>query len=152
VAAKDGPYPNLQDQNFNNEIRLLGFEYDQRTAEAGDFLTVTLYWEALKDVPTDYIVQVRLLNNEGGILAAADNRPLGGDRPTNSWLKGETFEDTYQLLIEEQFPPGIYPIDIALLDTENNQRQNIVGEDGHWIDNHLLLAKVPVNLHIEDEK
>jgi hypothetical protein len=55
-------------------------------------------------------------------------------------------------LIEEQFPPGIYPIDIALLDTENNQRQNIVGEDGHWIDNHLLLAKVPVNLLIEDEK
>ena len=152
IAPNEGAYPNPQDQNFNNELRLLGFEYDQRTAEAGDFLAVTLFWEALQNVPTDYIVQVRLLDNNGEILAAADNRPLGGNRPTNTWLAGELFEDTYRLLIEEQFPPGIYPIDIALLDAENNQRQNIVGEGGHWIDNHLFLAKIPINLRIEDDQ
>jgi 4-amino-4-deoxy-L-arabinose transferase-like glycosyltransferase len=146
IVSKGGDYPNLQDRNFNDEIRLVGFEYDRRTAEAGDFLAVTLYWEALQDTPIDYIMQVRLLDENGDILAAADHRPQEGKRPTNTWLAGEVVEDTHRLLIEEQFPPGIYPIDVALLDVNTNQRQNIVGEDGHWIDNHLFLAKVPVNL------
>jgi hypothetical protein len=115
-------------------------------AQDGDFLAVTLYWEALKDMPTDYVIQVRLLDENGDILAAADNRPQEGTRPTSTWLAGEVFEDTHRLLIEEHFPPGIYPIDVALLDVDTNQRQNIVGEDGHWIDNHLNLAKVPVKL------
>jgi hypothetical protein len=151
IVSKSGPYPNLQNQNFNNEIRLVGFEYDQRTAEAGDFLAVTLYWQALVDMPPDYIVQVRLLDEKGDILAAADNRPMEGTRPTSTWLAGEVFEDTHRLLIETQFLPGIYPIDVALLDVDTEQRQNIVGEDGHWIDNHLYLAKVPVNLRIEND-
>lgn len=146
IISKGSDYPNLQDQNFNNEIRLVGFEYDRRTVEAGDVLAVTLYWEALQDAPTDYIIQVRLLDENGDILAAADHRPQEGERPTNMWLAGEVVEDTHRLLIEEQFPPGIYSIDVALLDADTNQRQNIVGDDGHWIDNHLFLAKVPVNL------
>jgi 4-amino-4-deoxy-L-arabinose transferase-like glycosyltransferase len=152
VAAKDGPYPNLQDQNFNKEIRLLGYAYDQRVVEAGDELAVTLYWEALQDNPSDYIIQLGLINERGQVLVSAYSRPMGGERPTNTWLEGETFEDTYHLLIDEEIPPGIYPIDIALFNTQNSQRQNIVGEDGHWIDNHLSLAKVPVNLRIEDGK
>ncbi|MFZ0544707.1 MAG: hypothetical protein WAM60_04685, partial [Candidatus Promineifilaceae bacterium] len=152
VVPKAGDYPNLQDQNFNDEIRLVGYEYNQRTAEAGSFLAVTLYWEALTDYPTDYIVQVRLLDENGDILAAADGPPQRGKWPTNTWQKGEIIEDTRQLLIEEQFPPGIYPVDVALFDANTEQRQNIVGEDGHWIDNHLFLAKVPVNLQQTKEK
>jgi hypothetical protein len=148
--SQEGHYPNLQDQNFNDELRLVGFEYDRRVVQDGDFLAVTLYWEALKDMPTDYIIQVRLLDENGDILAAADNRPQEGTRPTSTWLAGEVFEDTHRLLIEEQFPPGIYPIDVALLDADTNQRQNIVGDDGHWIDNHLNLAKVPIIVGIEN--
>jgi 4-amino-4-deoxy-L-arabinose transferase-like glycosyltransferase len=146
IASKDGPYPNLQNQNFNKEIRLVGFEYDKREVQAGDILAVNLYWEALVDMPPDYIIQVRLLDENGAILTASDGIPQEGTRPTSTWLAGELYKDTHRLLIETDFLPGIYPIDIALLDVATEKRQNIVGEDGHWIDNHLNLAKIPVNL------
>jgi hypothetical protein len=31
-----------------------------------------------------------------------------------------------------------------LVDSMTKEPQNIVAEDGHWIDNHLLLARVQI--------
>jgi hypothetical protein len=146
IESRESPYPNPQEQNFNNEIRLIGYEYNARVVQTGDVLTLTLFWEAIQEAPADYIVQVRLLDDQGNILAAADNRPVPA---TAAWKAGQIVEDRHQLLIGEQISPGFYAIDIALLDAKTNQRQNIVGEDGHWIDNHLRLAKVQVRVQAE---
>jgi hypothetical protein len=142
LAEKDGPYPNKQDQNFNNEIRLLGYEYDKRQVRPGESLRVTLYWEALQLVAADYLVEVRLVDEAGNVVATADNRPQMGQLPTNSWTAGQLVTDEHVLMIDPATAAGSYRVDIALLDTSTNRRQNIVAPDGHWIDNHLWLARV----------
>jgi 4-amino-4-deoxy-L-arabinose transferase-like glycosyltransferase len=144
IVPFEGDYPNVQNQNFNDEIRLVGYEYSQHVVGPGESMTVTLYWEALQDVNVDYIVQVRLLGQDGQSWASADSQPQKGDSPTNTWARGQIIADTHVLTIDSNTPAGTYPIEVALLDTESGHRQNIVADDGHWIDSRLLLAQVQV--------
>jgi 4-amino-4-deoxy-L-arabinose transferase-like glycosyltransferase len=141
-----GDLPNTQRQNFNNEIMLRGYEYDQGVLRPGDVLAVTLYWQALADNLPDYEVQVQLMDpqNPVGPLSRADTRPQDGARPTDTWVTGEEVPDSHRLSIPADLPAGAYEIHIALLDAETGRRQNIVAEDGHWINNHLILAPVLV--------
>jgi 4-amino-4-deoxy-L-arabinose transferase-like glycosyltransferase len=142
LAEKDSPYPNAQDQNFNNEVRLVGYEYDRRQVWPGESLRVTLYWEALQEVTADYVVEVRLVDEAGNVVATADSDPQMGQSPTNRWTAGQQVTDEHILAIDPATAAGSYRVDMALLDTSTNRRQNIVAPDGHWIDNHLWLARV----------
>jgi hypothetical protein len=139
-----GDYPNAQRQNFNNEIRLSGYEYSQRQVRPGDTADVTLYWQALQDGPADYLVQVRLLATDGTVVAQADSRPQGGSAPTAGWQTGDMVQDTHRLVLDPSLPAGNYTVEIALFDPVTGRRQNIVGEDGHWIDSRVLLAQLNV--------
>jgi hypothetical protein len=142
-------YPNPQNQNFNDEIRMVGYEYDRRDIVPGENLAVTLFWQAIQDVTADYIVQVRLLDEAGKAWAVADGRPGDGASPSNAWQARDTLEDTHLLTIDPDAPPGTYRVVIALFDPESGRRQNIVGEDGHLIDSHLLLAPLHTASQIE---
>ena len=144
IVPHGGGYPNSQQQNFNDELQLVGFEYDRLEAGPGDSLTVDLYWEALVDIATDYIVQVRLLDGNSRIWAEADHRPVEESTPTNTWKEGEIIRDAHVLDIPADTPEGTYIIDIALLNSITGERQNIIAYDGHWIDSHLALAPVRI--------
>ncbi|HEX6384959.1 MAG TPA: hypothetical protein VF177_09845, partial [Anaerolineae bacterium] len=147
LAEVSGNYPNLLDQNFNGEIRLAGYEYNRRTVRAGGSLTVTLYWEALRDVTTDYIVQVHLcdeLCQPWNVRETAEGRPRGGQLPTSTWTDGQVVQDSHVLSIAKDLPSGSYLIHVALIDAMTKEPQNIIAEDGHWIDNRLLLARVRI--------
>lgn len=136
--------PNPLDQNFNNEIRLIGYEFSQRLLEPGENFTVTLYWESMRATSTDYVVRIRLLDEAGATRIAADNRPQAGRAPTVSWLPGQVIRDSHVIGLDRSLPAAAYMIQVALVDSATNQAQNIVAEDGHWIDNRLSLAKVRV--------
>jgi len=144
LESLDSKFPNFQNQNFNDEIVLRGYEYSKREIVVGETNTITLYWEALKKGVNDYMVQVRLVDDVGQVLAMSSNRPADGMSPTKNWKSGQQVIDRHELLIEPSTPPGRYAISIRLLDTENEQFQNIVGEDGHWIDSQLLLAELQI--------
>ena len=133
-------FPNPLDQNFNNEIRLLGYEYDKRELRPGETLNVTLFWQALA-VPTDYEVQVQLVNEKERVQGTA---PPPLSPPTNQWQPGQQVQTQHQLTLSPDLAPGSYIIHVALLATKSQKRQNIVAEDGHWINDHLLLSKVNI--------
>ncbi|GMQ78136.1 MAG: hypothetical protein BMS9Abin02_0634 [Anaerolineae bacterium] len=145
LKPKDGEYPNPQDQNFNNEIKLIGYEYDRQVINENQDLEVTLYWQSLDNIETDYIVQVDLLSGDGQIVSSTNSRPKNGDSPTNTWKKGDLIEDIHILTIEPGTPAGSYLVDISLIDAETNRAQNIVADDGHWIDNNLILAPIRID-------
>jgi 4-amino-4-deoxy-L-arabinose transferase-like glycosyltransferase len=134
-------FPNTLDQNFNNEIQLLGYEYDRRELRPGETLNVTLYWEALA-VPADYEIQVHLLNEKESVLVMAAPPPSA---LTHQWQPGQQVQTQHQLALSPQLAPGSYIIHVALLAIKSQKRQNIVAEDGHWINDHLSLSKVNIN-------
>jgi hypothetical protein len=143
IVAASTIYPNPLNQNFNNEVRLIGYEYDRRLLNAGDDLTVTLYWKALQDAPPDYLVRLLLVDEHGITHAAADSRPQSGQSPTVSWREGEIVSDVHLLALDSTLSPSTYRIHVALIDPDTKEAQNIVADDdGHWIDDHLQLARV----------
>jgi hypothetical protein len=144
LLAPEGKFPNPQDQNFNDELRLVGYEFDKREATEGQSIQVDLYWEALQSLDADYLVQVRLVGEDGKIWATDDGRPAGENSPTNTWNEGDVIKDTHFLRVEPGMPEGRYPVVVSLIDADIGWQPSIVAEDGHLIDTHLKLAQIRV--------
>jgi len=136
-----GRYPNPLDQNFEDDVRLIGYEYDRRVMVPGDKLDVTLYWEALSSDLPEYVAQVRLLAEAGRIVGTANARLQA---PTASWTDGDVVVDRQSLPLGADLPPATYSVEVTLLNAATGERQNIIAEDGHWIDDHLLLAPMRI--------
>ena len=144
IEPAPAQYPNPLNQNFNNEVRLVGYEYSQRNLQIGESFEVTLYWEALPGLKDDYEIQVQLQNEYGDVFDRAYTAVVSGQYNGTDWQPGTILEDVHQISIDPGLPPGSYVIYAALIDSVTKEPQNIVGEDGHWINNHLLLARVNV--------
>lgn len=139
-------FPNLLNQNFFNDLRLTGYKYSQRVLAPGDSLEVTLYWEALRNAPPDYLVEVSLCELPcpewlPGLVTAVSPPPSA---PTSSWQAGQFVTDTHILPLDRYLPPDSYGIHVALIDAVTKEPQNIVAEDGHYIDDRLLLSSIRV--------
>ncbi|MBK8905108.1 MAG: phospholipid carrier-dependent glycosyltransferase [Anaerolineaceae bacterium] len=139
-------FPNLLNQNFFNDVRLTGYEYNSRVLAPGDTLEITLYWEALRDAPPDYLVEVALCPlpcpDWQPSLVTAVAPPAAA--PTSSWQSGQLVVDTHSLPLDATLAPGSYGIHVALIDAVTKAPQNIVAEDGHYIDDRLLLSDIRV--------
>lgn len=136
--------PNPLDQNFNDELRLIGYEYTSRELMPGDDLGVRLYWEVLPALSTEYFVRLQFLNDAGQVFGAVDGRFQTGQSAGDSWQPGPVIEEPLLLPIDSSLPGGPYRIRLELVDAMTKEPQNIIAEDGHWIDNHLLLARVQI--------
>jgi hypothetical protein len=139
-------FPNLLNQNFFNDLRLTGYEYNQRVLAPGDSLEVTLYWEALRDAPPDYLVEVALCElpcpEWQPALVTAVSPSLFA--PTSSLQADQIVADSYILPLDSSLPPGSYGIHVTLIDAVTKAPQNIIAEDGHYIDDRLLLSRIRV--------
>ncbi len=144
ISSKPGAYPNLQHQNFSDDIALVGYEYDKQEVSPGDTLQVTLYWEVITDIEKDYTVQVGMLDENDTVWAQASHILNKESDDARARTTRKVLSDTHIITIEPETPTGTYVIDIALLNAATSQRLNIIANDGHWIDSHLALAPIRV--------
>jgi hypothetical protein len=144
-ASQQSGIPNAMRQNFEDQLLLSGYEYDQRQVSPGQSLGVTLYWEALADEMRDYEVQLRLLDEGGRIMETLQERPLAGSASTVDWEPGEIVADRHDLPVNSDVPPGVYSVQVALHKVEDDERLQIVNENGRWISNKLRLAVLRVD-------
>ena len=116
----DAPQPqNKQDANFNNTIALVGYDLSAQEIQAGNPLTVTLYWKATGAMEKPYTVFVQLLGDAPPPVAQKDAQPLNGGRPTQTWVQGEFLTDPYTLEIKSDVPPGNYKILVGWYDASD---------------------------------
>jgi hypothetical protein len=136
-AAPEGVehLPNPGSYYFEDRIRLLGYQYDRRSLGPGDPLTVTLFWEALREAPGAYDVQVRLLDEAGNVAFAAQ-------RPLPALTRDGPTADTHIIPADPARPPGSYTVQVSLEDPAAERRLQLVTDDGRWIDDKLRLSAV----------
>lgn len=101
------------DANFDNQIRLIGYDWIPETTE------IVLYWSALATIQKDYSVFVHILNRDGDLIAQADGPPISGDYPTSWWSPGELIVDRRQL---PTLDPGVYEILVGLYNLADGVR------------------------------
>ncbi|MCO5183412.1 MAG: glycosyltransferase family 39 protein [Anaerolineae bacterium] len=86
---------------YGDVIQLIGLETDDTT--------VTLYWQALTDVASNYIAFVHLVDANGTIIAQSDTEPNDGLSPTMYWSADDIIRDTHQFsdaLVQDNTPQG----------------------------------------------
>jgi hypothetical protein len=111
------------DVDFGDQIRLLGAVTGEDSAQPGDALSMTLYWEALGPIDHDYTVFVHLLGAHERVIAQRDAAPGLGARPTSQWTPGQMVADPYFLALPEAaYAPDQAVWEVGLYDPETGVR------------------------------
>jgi hypothetical protein len=110
--------------------RLLGYRLDKTQLRPGDTLKVTLYWLPEAATPDPLTVFVQLFVPDVGVAAQRDLYPGGGTYPTNVWVPGRPFVDTYYLHVPLDAPLAAGTrILVGLYDEASGQRLTATGAD-----------------------
>jgi hypothetical protein len=118
---------------LDDSIHLLGYGLETDRLHPGGQLVVTLYWESLRPVLTDYTVFTQLLGPDFQLHGQMDRQPLSGHWPTSRWMPGQKFVDKFVVEVNESAPEGGYVLLVGLYDLNTGQRAPAVidGERTH---------------------
>lgn len=142
LAPLPGDLPNPQRVNFDDQVTLVGYQMKPRVVRPGQSLLVQLYWQVSRRPDQNYGIFLHLLGAEDRKWASNDGRPADS---MLQWSWHVPIEESRWLSIPEEMPPGTYQVEIGLWSLENdNRRLPIVAEDGHWLDDRLLLSPLRV--------
>lgn len=140
-----GPDPGI-DALFGGQIRLAGMELSQPSARPGDAVTVTLQWEALEQIPEDYVGFVHLADSAGTDVAQDDHPPLNERYPTRLWSPGTVVSDAYRLELPADLADGTYELWVGFYRPASGQRLQAVAQQTgeRWKDDLVFLGTLVV--------
>jgi hypothetical protein len=153
IGTLDGALANLDNQVGLMRARVRGgfqsrsaFWEEPVTAEAGDTLHLTLWWQALASPRDSATVFIHLIDGGGKPVAGWDYTPLGGSAPTYlwfpKWLPGQTFIDPYRLTIPHGLPPGEYQLEVGMYGMTSQRRFPVVDLSGSLAGDRVILGPV----------
>jgi len=103
------------------QLTLLGYDLAEPNEE---YLSVTLYWQALMEMDRNYTVFVQLLDSTGTVVRQRDMPPLDGQAPTTTWVTNEYLTDLHPLDIIS-LPPGHYQLIVGLYNPITDTRLSL---------------------------
>lgn len=122
--------PNRVDVDLGDQVRLLGYRLEPAAVKPGDRLRLTLFWLARVDGERSYRVFTHLLDGESKIWGQKDGEPRSWTHPTSGWARGEVVEDSYEIEVQPDAPPGAYSLEVGMYDPTTGERLRLVGAEG----------------------
>lgn len=120
------PITNELDANFDDQVRLLGYDLDMLQDKQA--LGLTLYWQAQKEMQTAYKVFVHVLDADGDIISQVDQEPQAGAAPTTGWLAGEVVVDMMEIPLPES--DQMLRVALGLYDPVSGKRLSLNRTEG----------------------
>jgi len=107
------------DLNFADQLvlRELGLP---EVAAPGEAITMQFHWEAINNIPDDYILFVHVMDANNELAASFDGLPRHGELLTSTWATGYPIYDDIPLTMPET--PGAYQVYIGLYNPLVDQR------------------------------
>ena len=143
-----GPQPRQSvGANFDGLIKLTGYDASQ----TGEFLVLTLFWEAIQAPSADYSVFAHIEGAFGGtgpagIWGQSDGTPACYRRPTKSWLPGDKIIDRHVIWPAPDAPAGNYSLIVGLYQPDTGERLPVLDATGAPIGNQAVLEIVALPL------
>jgi 4-amino-4-deoxy-L-arabinose transferase-like glycosyltransferase len=135
---------------FDEQVRLLGYNLNEFPLQSGRPAVVTLYWQVLAPPAAERFIFLRLLDGQGQIWARADSPAVRGLWPVQRWQPGMFIEDAQELIIPPGTPPGTYQLEIGMYDPETSQPLPVTGgrpgPGGGFIAGEVDVAWQPVTM------
>jgi len=85
--------PNQRDIDYEGQMRVLGYELERNVFKPGEFVNLTLYWQASTAMERDYSVSLIVLTPNGDLIGQEDSYPGLGSFPTSAWHPGDAVAD-----------------------------------------------------------
>jgi hypothetical protein len=93
---------------LDGRVRLIGYNISPAMVQAGNTLTLQLYWTPLQPLPYDYTTYIHVVDEEGNLIAQSDHRPGGVYYPTSLWKQGEQLLDVHIIELPPSGRRGTY--------------------------------------------
>ncbi len=130
---------------LGDQVRFVGYDLQSESVRAGEALSFTLYWQALRPIDVSYSVFTHLLGPSNRVLGQMDGIPGGGARPTTQWQPGDVIADDYTLIVQAGAPPGEHPLEIGMYRLETGTRLPVTDAAGQPLPgDRILLAPILV--------
>jgi hypothetical protein len=129
---------------FDEQIRLIGFDLEKATGSPNGELNLTLYWQAIETPSSGYTVFNHLVGTDGQIQGQFDSPPVSDAWLTSTWLPGEIIVDRRTIPIRQGAPSGTYRLAIGLYNAGNGERLPITFEGRLLPDDQLILADITI--------
>jgi 4-amino-4-deoxy-L-arabinose transferase-like glycosyltransferase len=126
------------DYRLGEAIRLVGYDLTGGV-EAGDVLTVTLYWRADGAPGEDYRVFVHLLDARGEMVTQHDGPPRWGRYPTWAWQRGDVVPDEHVLSVPAAAAGGPFSLAVGMYRPDTLERLPVTGPAGPLPEGRILL-------------
>jgi 4-amino-4-deoxy-L-arabinose transferase-like glycosyltransferase len=128
---------------FGDGIALRGFDISPRALRPNQSFDLTLYWQALRPIDTNYWLLIQLLDPTGRPLAHSTTLPYTGRYATVLWQPGDLFADHYRLTVVPDARPGAAEL-VVLFDSYQTTVQEQWAQDGQTVGNVLTLTTLKI--------
>jgi 4-amino-4-deoxy-L-arabinose transferase-like glycosyltransferase len=123
---------------------LAGYELLTSAVQAGEMLTLTLFWRTEIPLNRNLAIFVHVADDEEFLVGQRDSIPVNGSRPTNSWRGGEALVDTHTFQIRPETGVGTYKLWVGIYDPSTNERLPIILNGVVQPDGRLFLTEVEI--------
>lgn len=107
---------------YDETLRLLGYTVGKPALRPGEWLPVTLYWQALNPIDKNYSAFVHLLTAEGKV-GQSNTYPDRGNWPTSYLEPGDILKDTHYLRVSPQTEvPAVARLALGIFEFDDPQR------------------------------
>jgi hypothetical protein len=123
LAAIQHPVYEGEGLSFGGEMQLLGYDLPTPSAQPGQSLELTLYWQSLIQMDRNWSIFVHVVDEAGVIVAQRDRYPGQGALATTLLDPGQTFADRYVIpLPEAAYAPQAAKLVVGLYDLADGAR------------------------------
>lgn len=120
-------HPTSNVAQFEEGIRLLGYDLPAGNFCAGQTGSVRLYWFASQSPLTDYKLFVHLMTpDDTAKVAQVDTMPFGGFNPMTRWEPGEVVDFDQTIELDSTITPGQYQLLLGLYNQESMQNLRVI--------------------------
>ncbi|MBI5878889.1 MAG: DUF1616 domain-containing protein [Chloroflexi bacterium] len=138
MLSPDVPFAEIR-ARADDLAMLTGVAPLPETVLPGSWIPVHLRWQV--DSPTDrrYKVFIHVADSGGQPVAQADDEPVAGLRPTDTWRAGELIDDRYAIMLPPELRPGSYVVLAGLYDPATSARIPAFRADGSQFPNDAFV-------------
>jgi hypothetical protein len=125
ISEAEVPLASIEPLDFTyaDSLRLIGYSVERTPVQPGEWLPVTLYWQAIRPIDRNYSVFVHLLGRDNRVIGQANTYPDGGNWPTSMLPPGLVLPDTYFVPVSAQAEaPAVIRLALGIFEFEDPER------------------------------
>jgi 4-amino-4-deoxy-L-arabinose transferase-like glycosyltransferase len=127
------------DIRYGDVARLVRLDVPHdRWPQPGEGLVLNMCWEPLKQDDRQLLVLLQIIGENDRLWFSRRTVPGLGNYPIGEWQPGGLFCDPVHVQIDDQTPPGLYQVEVVLIDQDTRQRLPAYAADGSRLSTDFL--------------